>query len=293
MAAAGHVRRMGKAALRRFARATGHELVARNFYSPIPDLDHLSADVFERRSPLDGIDLDLDACVASLEELSPYLAEFEPPTGFAWEGSMYGPVEVDVLYAMVRHHRPGRIVELGSGSSSLIIAAAARRNAVDGRPVRYTAYDPYAGESVRQGVDGLAPEQISAVNVPMAEFEALGEGDILFIDTTHTVKLGSEVNRLVLDVLPTLRPGVLVHVHDIFLPYEYPRGFFDKGLYWGEQYLLQAFLTQNSSWDIVLPLYALWRDRPDEVARRVRSFTPQAGPGAFWMRRRPEAGTRH
>jgi predicted O-methyltransferase YrrM len=271
--------------LKRLARALGQDLVARDFYSPVPAWEEFPDDLFERRSPLRGINFDLDAHLAFLQALEPFLVEFEPPPGFAWDNGMYDSVEADVLYAVVRHHRPKRVIELGSGYSSLIIAAAARRNAAEGNPVRYTAHDPFAREFVRKGVSGLELRPESAVDVPLDEFGALVAGDVLFIDTTHTVKLGSEVNHLILDVLPTIGPGVLVHVHDIFLPYEYPRAFPERMYYWAEQYLLQAFLAQNPAWDVVLPLNALVRERPDELTQLVRSFHRGAGPGAFWIRR--------
>ena len=286
------VRRRARASgvdlVQRLARASGVDVVRRNFYSPVPDVERLPKATFARRSPMSGIELDLDASVSYLHDLKPLLNEFEPPAGFVWENPMYARVEADVLYAIVRHHHPTRVIELGSGFSSLIIAAAVRRNADEGHPSTYSAYDPFARDFVRRGVDGLTLSPVSAMDVPLSEFEALGEGDLLFVDTTHTVKVGSEVNRVILDVLPVLAGGVLVHIHDIFLPYEYPREFFEKRLYWNEQYLLQAFLAENAEWKILAPLYALTRDRAEDIARLVRSFGPGAGPGAFWIRRRSD-----
>lgn len=260
-------------------------MVARNYYSPVPAWEELPSVVFERRSPLTGVRFDVDAQLAFLRELEPFLAEFKLPSGFTWDNRTYGRVEADVLYAMVRSQRPSRIIELGSGFSSLIIAAAARRNIAEGAGVAYTAYDPYARDFIREGVEPLTLQLQSAAEVPVESFETLGAGDVLFVDTTHTVKLGSEVNHVILDVLPRLAPGVVVHVHDVFLPCEYPKGFFEKRLFWSEQYLLQAFLSQNPHWEVVLPLHFLARDRPAEVARVVRSFQADAGPGAFWIRR--------
>ena len=279
-------RRTTAVSLRRLARALGQDLVPRDFYSPVPAWEELPDDLFERRSPLRGIDFDLDSHLAFLQALHPFLAEFEPPPGFTWDNGMYGPVEADVLHAMVRYHKPSRVIELGSGFSSLIIAAAAQRNATEGNPVRYTVHDPFARDFVRERLGASALRSESAVDVPLDELSTLVAGDVLFIDTTHTVKLGSEVNHLILDVLPTIGPGVLVHVHDIFLPYEYPRAFPERMFYWAEQYLLQAFLTQNSAWEVVLPLNALVRERQGDVAQLVPSFRPGAGPGAFWIRRK-------
>jgi hypothetical protein len=117
-------------------------------------------------------------------------------------------------------------------------------------------------------------------------FLELRDGDVLFVDTTHTVKLGSEVNRIVLDVLPRLAPGVAIHFHDIFLPYEYPRAFVAGGAYLTEQYLLHAYLCENQSYDIGLALHALARDRKSELGRLLNLGSDQGlGPSAFWIRR--------
>ena len=263
------------------ARAAGVDLVARNYYSPIPAWEDVPAHLFERRDSLRGIRFDLDGY---LEQLAPLMAEFEPPGGFTWDNGMYDAIDADVLYATVRDLRPARLIELGSGFSSLIIAAAVRRNLSDGYVTDYTVYDPFARDFIRQGVEGLEYHSLAAVDVPASVFDSLRSGDLLFIDTTHTVKLGSEVNRIILDVLPGLSTGVSVHIHDVFLPYEYPKWFFENRLYWAEQYLLQAFLTQNQVWEITLPLFALTKECPKEVARLVPSFRATAMPGAFWMR---------
>jgi hypothetical protein len=134
---------------------------------------------------------------------------------------------------------------------------------------------------------GLAAlEHRPAQDVPLEEFTALQAGDVLFVDTTHTVKLGSDVNRIVLDVLPVLAPGVLVHVHDIFLPYEYPRKWTEEsGLCWAEQYLLQAFLSGNSDFELRAGVFALCRDRPEAMARLAPTWRPGATASAFWMQR--------
>jgi Methyltransferase domain len=259
--------------------------VARNYYSPVPAWGDLSDEVFTRRSSLTGIPYDEDAHVRFLQRLKPYLAEFEPPSGYVWDNGMYERIESDVLYAMVRHVRPKRIIELGSGYSTLIIADAVRRNESDESPCKYSVFDPFARNFVRARATELDLREDSAADVPLEVFRELGESDILFVDTTHTVKLGSEVNYIILDVLPTLAQGVFVHIHDVFLPYEYPRGFFEHRNYWAEQYLLQAFLTNNQSWEVALPLAALTKDRPNDVAGVVPSFRAGVGPGAFWIRR--------
>ncbi len=114
----------------------------------------------------------------------------------------------------------------------------------------------------------------------------MAPGDILFVDTTHTVKIGSDVNFIVLDVLPRLAPGVIVHFHDIFLPFEYPRRWFETdGYLWAEQYLLQAFLAFNTAFEVLVPAQALARDQAERLRRVVPRMDPAASPGAFWLQR--------
>ncbi len=118
---------------------------------------------------------------------------------------------------------------------------------------------------------------------PSTELRA---GDILFVDTTHTVKLGGDVNRIVLDLLPLVAPGVLVHFHDIFLPGDYSRGHIANAHYWNEQYLLQAFLIGNSGWEVVVGAQGIARHAPERLAAVIPSFGPGVSPAAFWIRRR-------
>jgi hypothetical protein len=127
---------------------------------------------------------------------------------------------------------------------------------------------------------------LPAEELPTERFAALGVNDLLIVDTTHTVKMGGDVNHIVLDILPTLGSGVVVHFHDIFLPWEYPRKWAeDYGLYWNEQYLLHAFLSLNDEFEILCALYALVRRRPDKLRELIPSWRDDVVPGAFWIRR--------
>ena len=265
----------------------GLQVVVKSFYSPIPDLASLPAETWERKSDLAGIEFDLDEQVAFLERHRPYLAEFLPPPGYSFDNGSYGPVDADVLYAIVRAAKPERIVELGSGQTTLIIAAANRLNGGEGRDAEYRSYDPYPGV-VKPGLPGVTElSRTPAEHLPVEVFTSLKEGDLLVVDTTHTVKTGGDVNHIVLDVLPRLQLGVLVHFHDIFLPWEYPRKWAeDYGLYWAEQYLLQAFLSLNSGYEVVCALYALARRYPERLRELVGSWRDGVVPGAFWVRRR-------
>ena len=281
------------------AEALGFHLLRKHFYSPIPNLRRLPADVWERRTPMRGIDFAPQRQLAYLEtELGPYIAEFDPPLeppgppgAFYVRNPLYKSIDAEVLYAIIRLHRPRRILELGSGYSTLVSAAACRANERDGHPLELRSNDPYP-LAVLEGLEGLSSlSKRGATEVPPSEFEALGESDILFVDTTHTVKLGGDVNYLVLDVLPALAPGVIVHIHDIFLPWDYPYEWVARQRrFWTEQYLVQAFLALNPDYEIVLAAQALARLYPDRLAKLIPSYDPAEvplwdSPTAFWIRR--------
>jgi predicted O-methyltransferase YrrM len=253
-------RRLRRALIRGLERVmarTGFDVLEHDYYSPLLRPGALPAEHWRRPRDTPGVDLDPGRQLQYLEEtLAPYVREFHPPLhadgdrpGFFLRNDYYGPVDAEVLYATIRSLKPGRMLELGSGFSTLVSLQAHRANAREGHKTAYRIFDPYAGDHIRMDAAELAIiERLPATEVPLAEFASLEGGDLLFIDTTHTVRAAGEVNYLVLEVLPRLRPGVVVHVHDVFLPWEYPR-FWMEGLrrQWAEQYLLQAFLACNPS----------------------------------------------
>jgi hypothetical protein len=278
------------ALIRRVAERAGLQLVLKSYYSPIPDLSALPERVWHEPDPLRGIEFDLDVQIERLERLSGSMVEFAPAQarGDTYEefNASYPMPDARLLYAMVRDVRPASIVELGSGQTSRVIAQACMANAAEGTQPCFQAFDPFpiVVDETLPGLSALRP--IPAQEVPERVFAELGSGDILFVDTTHTVKIGSDVNRIILRILPLLAPGVIVHFHDICLPYEYPRYLFeDYALYWGEQYLLQAFLAMNQSFEVMYATDALCRDRRSEVERTGLAGPNESG-SSFWIRRR-------
>lgn len=274
-----------------------YDIVPRNYYSPVPNLDSVDEAIWERRSELGGIVLHLERAIEMIEtELRPFIEELDvPESGPAAPGEFflcnenYESVDAELLYAILRARKPRRVLELGSGFTTLLIGEAALRNSADGVETEHLAYDPFP----RAQILGEKPppptrfESLSATEVPLDAFRRLEAGDVLFVDTTHTVKLGSDVNYIVLDVLPVLAPGVVVHFHDIFLPWEYPRIWFEEmQYYWAEQYLLQAFLAFNSAFEVLLPAQAVAREHPERLGAVVSSFDPAVRPGAMWLIRR-------
>ncbi len=267
-------RRAAKEGLRR----SGYDVVAHTHESPLPDIAAIPEATW-LPSELIGVDLRLSDAWALLEgELAPLIAGL--PADFDVHNGTYESVDAETLYAMVRWAKPRLVIELGSGASSHLIQAA-------GAP-EHRIFDPYPWEATKLGaVDGLKVTPLRSEDIPLTEFADLSAGDVLFVDTTHTVKTGGDVTRIVLEVLPRLASGVLVHVHDIFLPYDYPRPWVvELGRAYAEQYLLHAFLAFNDAFDVVLPMAALAASDPDRLAPLIPGFQPGVMPGAFWMRRR-------
>lgn len=220
-----------------------------------------------------GVQYDRQAAVRRFRALEPRIREFPPIEGFQLWNRYYEAVDAEVLWAILRDVRPSRVVELGSGWSSKVIAAAV------GPGCEHTAYDPYPR------LPGVRVEQVAAQDVPERVFRELGERDVLFVDTTHTVKTGGDVNRIVLDVLPRLAPGVLVHFHDVLLPHEVDRRWLANGWYWSEQDLLHAFLVGNRDWEVVLAVHAASRADPQLAREFAPGHRDEHVAGAFWLRR--------
>ena len=199
--------------------------------------------------------------------------------------------DAHVYYAMIRHHRPKRIVEIGGGNSSLLAAAACRRNQQEyGVKPHLTVVEPYPGEWLKgvPGLDVLLEQRIQEVD--MSVFNSLQAGDIFFIDSSHVLRPGGDVQREYCEILPRLAPGVLVHIHDISLPKPYFHFYFQNHLYWNEQYLLQAFLTYNSPFEVMWPGTHMFMKYPKEVLKAFPEISamkekyPLAEPSSFWLR---------
>jgi len=289
----GLARRWAVAAVRRTAAALGHDLVLRSPYSPVPQVPAASDPSWGRPASMAGVELDPERQLDLLAgPLGPHLREFAallgaPPPGWRFEpaNGYFQGADAAVLFAMLRRSKPRRVVEVGAGASTVVIAGALARNGAEGAPCRFVSVDP---EPRLAGLEGLAElRACSAADLSLTDYTELGDGDALVVDSSHTVKRGSEVNFLVLEVLPRLRPGVRVHFHDVFLPGDYPREWFERGTFLAEQYLLHAFLIDNPRWEVELALQLLWRaDR-----ERFAALVPVAerhpfGRSSLWLRRR-------
>lgn len=190
-----------------------------------------------------------------LEKISSYgprFVDFEDPScndvGYTFENDYFTSPDTEVLYTIVRKYQPATIVEVGSGHSTKVI----RQAVLDGHlNTHVISIDPHPRTEIRGLVDKTYREPIEALGNTEC-FRSLKEGDILFIDSSHVIKTGNDVTFLYLNVIPELPPGVLIHIHDVFLPYDYPREcVIEKRWGWNEQYLAQARLAFASAFEVL------------------------------------------
>jgi hypothetical protein len=275
----------------------GFHITPNHFYQPIPDVGRLPARLWDEPANLPGIDLNEAGQLDLLDNVcGRYRAEYDrfpaKPTGVAHEyhfdQQMFRSVDAEILYCILRAFKPQRVVEIGSGFSTLVAAAACRQNLAEGHRTDLTCIEPYPNETLRRGFPGLGKLIVSNLeDVGREPFAALGANDVLFIDSSHVLRIGNDVQREYLDILPRLGRGVFVHVHDIFLPFEYPREWVtEEYRFWSEQYLLQAFLTYNSAFRVVWAGSFMHHKHPGRLRAAFRSYHPdEVLPGSFWMQR--------
>lgn len=269
-----------------------------HFYSPINDPDALLPQQ-QRLWPGDGVCAGIDfddesqlAHLAAIKQHMPlydYADEFdatcEPPR-FSHGNDQFGWFDSRALFGLLLHYRPKNLIEIGGGYSSLLTADVNHR--LLGDSVNFISIEPYPRPFLQKGFAGLTQLITQKVEeVPHAVFDVLGEGDILFIDSSHVSKAGSDVNYLFFDILPRLRKGVLIHVHDIYLPYEYPRHWvIDENRSWNEQYVLRALLMYSTAFKVMFGSHYAFRKFPHKVAEVLNLPDGRAfGGGSLWLRK--------
>ena len=276
-----------------------HELCSQNPRTcPVPALPGINLNV---RGQIEG----MSACEAlrpEFEEIpsSPVAGVFHS----RWACSQYTPadqpctpfgaIDGQVYHCFVRGatgwqggKQPSKIIEVGSGHSTYMAAGAMAYNKKLPSPSwMLMSIEPYPSAELRQGFKGVSFNLMEQKlqDIDLEVFRGLGAGDILFIDSTHVAVPGSDVVYIVTQILPQLGPGVIVHVHDICLPFETAWDWtFKDYRFWNEQYLLQAFLIDNDEWE-VLYMGIMWQHFfPDLLAKL---FPLKGSNGSFWMRKK-------
>jgi hypothetical protein len=268
-----------------------------HFYSPLPDLEEVArrgADLFRSSvSSIPGVELNEASQLALLQRFrgfyaeQPFTAGPSPARRYHFENPMYSYSDALFLYFMLRHLQPRRVIEVGSGYSSCVTLDTSELF-LQGS-VKCTFIEPYP-----ERLFGLLRpgdrERVEVLTTPLQllgpeRFSELGANDILFIDSTHVSKIGSDVNRLIFEILPSLSPGVHVHIHDIFFPFEYPRSWIEEGRAWNEAYLVRAFLQYNASFEVVL-FNSFLADRHPRFLGELFPLCMRNTGASLWIRRR-------
>lgn len=257
-------------------------MLPNHYYSAVPDLNLLrkTKHVWARKSELVGVESDIEGQVRRVKEIcSPFEAEYRGNRTYrqatqAECGPGFGYVEAQAWHGVIRHFRPEEIIEVGSGVSTSCALAATALNEKEGAPkCRITCVEPYPRTWLKHAPVHLIQRPVQMMDV--RNFERLGAGSLLFIDSSHTVKTGSDTNYLILEVLPRLRPGVIVHFHDIYLPYDYQRDALESFWQWQETALLHAFLIGNRAVRVLFSLGQMHYERPDALETTFPEYRAQ------------------
>jgi len=283
----------------------GFVLIPKHFYQPIPEKSDLTEEFYNSMTDLVGVEINENRILDFLESgLVSYIEEFRglvscshdqgsvQNSDFHLINGTFMAVDAHMYYSLIRHSSPQMIIEIGGGNSSKLAAIACHKNLVAKKSkTTLTVIEPYPSDCIRRLLAEDGSLIVSKVqDVDLAVFEQLADGDILFIDSSHVLRSGGDVQYEFLEILPRLKPGVLVHVHDISLPKNYPKAYAENRLYWNEQYLLQAFLTYNSRFEVVWPGNYMMINYPEKMYQlfpeiiTMRNYYPQSEPTSFWMR---------
>lgn len=286
----------------RVAGLFGYNLVKKaDYYSVLPVLEEIerTRERWDRPSELVGVDVNPTLLQKNLAELADlWEEEFRAvaPDYLANTRKGFGPgypaFDARTLYYMLREHKPARYLEVGSGLSTYYASLAAEKNAAEGRPLHITCIEPYPFDALRTLPDFELVEGF-VQDVPLSRFEELEAGDVLFIDSSHALKIDSDVAFLFLEVVPRLKPGVLVHIHDVHFPYNtpFPADFWLFGerwpVYWQEAMVVQTFLAFNDAFDVLLSTPMVRHDNEEFLRERFPDYTALAEdpnpPSSLWL----------
>jgi hypothetical protein len=272
-----------------FTQSLGFTVLGDHFYEPVPNLKDIQKHYSDEPRELTGFVVNPSWAEDMERIVEPYLAEYLAGPAFEQYGKknwFYAGWDAAYYYCLIRSRKPRLITEVGRGYSTWIAGVALDRNASDGYPGELVSIDPYF-----RGDNSTAHTRIITTElqqIPLSEREALLRADIFFVDSSHIVKWGSDVLQLFESWIPNVAVNTLVHVHDLFTPYDYPRDWMvKKKQFWNEQYFFESFIAFNSAFRIECPMYFLFRAGSlKQLAERLNAleFAVATG-GAVWLKR--------
>lgn len=265
--------------------------IRNHYYEPQFDNRTPKPDFSQDRS-LPGVDWNIPGQLALLERFvfSQELADTpkqKPETlEFYFNNGAFESGDAEYWYQVIRIIKPRRIFEVGSGNSTLMAINAIAQNQTDDPSYKceHICIEPYEMPWLEES--GVSVVRSKVEDVELSFFSNLQENDILFIDSSHIIRPQGDVLFEYLELLPSLRKGVIVHIHDIFSPRNYPKQWLqDEVRFWNEQYLLEAFLTHNGSWKVVGALNFLHHNHYDKFKTVAPFVTPEREPGSFYIQK--------
>jgi predicted O-methyltransferase YrrM len=266
-----------------------------------PICDHYYEPQFDNRVPrqdfskdrnLPGIGWNVSGQLEMLErfafsnELADIPREKSNPLEFYLNNDAFSSGDAEYWYQLIRAIKPRRIFEVGSGNSTLMAIKAIHKNRQDipSYECEHICIEPYEMPWLEEA--GVSVVRKKVEDLELSFFARLQANDVLFIDSSHTIRPQGDVLFENLEILPSLNKGVIVHVHDIFSPKNYPKRWLaDEVKFWNEQYILEAFLSNNSSWKIIGALNYLHHNHYEELKAVARFLTPDAEPGSFYIQK--------
>ena len=284
-----------RASFRRVQKAGWHFQV-NNFYSACNDVEFLDAnrDLWQKRGVPAGVDWNIEGQLAVAAEIGSHVDELRDipqessdPSVYSWKNPFFNNADALAYYGLIRARKPARVIEIGCGWSSLLLAKAVLANdAQTGRRTEVTQVEPYPRKNVLKALPSHWKLHESILQrAPLELFETLRAGDVLFYDGSHVSKAASDVNWFFFEVLPRVASGVIIHVHDIFFPNDYPEDWImNRGQTWNEQYILHALLAGGDRYRIEICNAMLGHLRRQDVEKLYKGVQPAFG-CSIWLRK--------
>ena len=260
-----------------------------NYYEPSFNFDNLKKNLSEKRN-LPGINFNIENQIKNLKQLD-YKKELEnlnlknnsPNFNFNIDNNFFEAGDAEIYYQMIRYHKPKKIIEIGSGQSSLIAMEAINNNKqIDNFITELTCIEPFENKWLEKNDIRVIRKKVEEVDTDI--FTGLNKNDILFIDSSHVIKPQGDIVKIFLEILPKLKSCVIIHIHDIFSPRDYLENWLKiENRFFNEQYLLEGILDNSSRYKIMLSLNLLKYDFYKELKNVCPYLNDRSEPSSFYM----------
>ena len=260
-----------------------------NYYEPSFNFDNLKKNLSEKRN-LPGINFNIENQIKNLKQLD-YKKELEnlnlknnsPNFNFNIDNNFFEAGDAEIYYQMIRYHKPKKIIEIGSGQSSLIAMEAINNNKqIDNFITELTCIEPFENKWLEKNDIRVIRKKVEEIDTDI--FTDLNKSDILFIDSSHVIKPQGDIVKIFLEILPKLKSGVIIHIHDIFSPRDYLENWLKiENRFFNEQYLLEGMLDNSSRYKIMLSLNLLKYDFYKELKNVCPYLNDRSEPSSFYM----------